>query len=242
MKKAIRSLIALGGLTVIAVATSLLAPSIGLTSSLAGQNAAAANQPQNVNVVNVPTVNSQQSGNWDVSVTNQPTVQLAAGTTVGLRAPVAIDPQQNTVKIDDATPVSVQTVSMPFQVFFGETTALNGSINVPAPLPPGKTILVEHVYVIPGASPFFNQPGGTNIFVRLILKTTADPCCSSSLAIFPVPIDGNGRGQISPGVVIKTIPYADAAVGDSIGMAVDYSNPASPAFGGSSFLITGRFL
>jgi len=86
MSKLKNSLIALAGLTALALITSLLIPLVGLGSNAPGGNAPTS-QTQNVNVVNTPTVAAQQSGTWNVAIDGTPTVNLAAGSSVNIGTP-----------------------------------------------------------------------------------------------------------------------------------------------------------
>src|SRR6476659_4463476 len=73
MSKFKNSLIALAGLTALALITSLLIPLVGLGSNAPGGNAPTS-QTQNVNVVNTPSVAAQQSGTWNVGINGTVTV------------------------------------------------------------------------------------------------------------------------------------------------------------------------
>jgi len=79
MHKIKNSLFALGSLAALAIVTPLLVPLVGLGSNATVGNAAA-NQTQNVNVVNAPTVNL--AAGTGVSINGTPTVNVAAPQTV----------------------------------------------------------------------------------------------------------------------------------------------------------------
>src|SRR5438034_7830962 len=81
MYKFKNSLIAFAGLAALAVVTPLLMPLVGLGSNAAGSNAPTS-QTQNVNVVNTPTVNAQQTGTWNVGINGTPTVSVSPFETV----------------------------------------------------------------------------------------------------------------------------------------------------------------
>ena len=122
-----------------------------------------------VNVVNTPSVNANQSGRWSVNVANS----------------VGINPAENTVKVDSSTPVLVRAVEQPFSVYllangydsFSETCT-------EIPVPEGKRLSLETVAV--GVKHNFNFPedppqayvrmeismGGIHIFDRLLIPLT----------------------------------------------------------------------
>jgi hypothetical protein len=81
MYKFKNSLIAMGGLAVIAVAAPLVMPFIGFGSNAASGNAPTS-QAQNVNVVNTPTVSSQQNGTWNVGINGTAGVNVMNTATV----------------------------------------------------------------------------------------------------------------------------------------------------------------
>jgi len=133
MNKLKNSLFALAGLASLAIVTPLLMPLIGLGSNAIGGNTAA-NQTQNVNVVNSPMVTAQQSGTWNVGINGTPTV--------------GIDGANNTVKIDGGVPVPVRDVDNParqpfqanFQIFLADGNFYGfQDISIPA----NKRLVIE---------------------------------------------------------------------------------------------------
>src|SRR5215510_10186376 len=101
-----RSLTALTGVVILVGIATITRPLTGRGASGTGSSAPTS-QTQNVNVVNTPTVNAQQSGTWNVGINGTPVVGLDAG--------------NNTVKIDSSIPASVRDVDnparQPFQAF-----------------------------------------------------------------------------------------------------------------------------
>jgi hypothetical protein len=142
-KKALITLV--GMLSLVTIATVTL-PHMSYGSS--GPAAAAPSaQPQNVNVVNTPTVNAQQSGTWNVGINGTPNVNVANMPAVG------IDPSANTVSVDTTNPLLVrdsdQSARTAFQaeesVFFsdGSFGTLADITNVPL----GKRLVIQNVSV-----------------------------------------------------------------------------------------------
>jgi hypothetical protein len=106
-------------------------------------NAAPTSQPQNVNVVNTPTVTAQQSGPWNVGISGTPTVAVTnfPGTTN-----VGIDPAENKVKIDTTNPLPVRDVDNPARHPFAASCTINNNNGFPCTLtmvPPGKRLVIE---------------------------------------------------------------------------------------------------
>jgi len=130
----------LGVLTLIAIATVAL-PHIGRGAS--GGGSAPASQPQNVNVVNTPTVSAQQSGSWNVGINGTPAVTVAnfpATTNVG------IDPAANTVRVDTTSPLPVRDVDNPARYPFAASCTINNNGGFPCTMtmvPPGKRLVIE---------------------------------------------------------------------------------------------------
>jgi hypothetical protein len=174
--------VALGGLAAIAVGAPLLLPHIGFGSS-AGRLTAPTNQPQNVNVVNTPTVGAQQSGTWNVGINGTPTVGLDVG--------------NNTVKIDTASPLPVRDADEPartaFQAMgsgdfdFGSNQTTIDLTTVPA----GKRLVIQYVSAtmrLPNGHKFtevslftaFDGNGGVSLF--LVPSLTASDANSDYFA------------------------------------------------------------
>lgn len=169
MYKFRNSLIALFGILALIPIATMTMPHVGRGAS-GTSSSAPTSQTQNVNVVNTPTVNAQQSGAWNVGINGTPTVNLNSGTIVGISGTpvvgldasnntVKFDAVNNTVKIDPATPVLVRDVDnparQPFQAsidtdwpagFIVKTTTL---LTVPV----GKRAVIEYAtfYIAPSA-------------------------------------------------------------------------------------------
>jgi hypothetical protein len=130
-----KSLIALIGVLTLVVIVNVSMPHIGRGAS--GANAPAS-QTQNVNVVNTPSVNAQQSGTWNVGISGTPVVGLDAGNNT-----VKFDAVNNTVKVDPTNPLSIRDVDNPARQPFRKSVfvsfpdgatfaAINPGINPPA--------------------------------------------------------------------------------------------------------------
>ncbi len=87
------SLIGLIGLLTLMVIITVTVPHIG-RGAIGNGNNAPTSQTQNVNVVNTPAVNAQQSGTWNVGINGTPTV--------------GFNSSANTVKIDPATTLAIR--------------------------------------------------------------------------------------------------------------------------------------
>src|SRR5262249_3830823 len=103
-----RSMTALIGVLILVGIATIARPHTGRGAS--GTTAAASTQTQNVNVVNTPTVNAQQSGVWNVGINGTPPVAVS---NFPATTNVAIDSSANTVKIDTANPLPVRDVDNP---------------------------------------------------------------------------------------------------------------------------------
>jgi len=117
-----------GMLSLVTIATVTL-PHLSYGSS--GPTAAApSSQPQNVNVVNTPTVNAQQIGTWNVGINGTPVV-----------------------KIDNASPVVTRDTENPARqriVASNGAFLQDGQWVADSPIftvPAGKTLVVEYVSV-----------------------------------------------------------------------------------------------
>ena len=148
MYKFKNSLMGLIGVVTLIVVTTVLMPHKGYGSSGASSNAPA-NQTQNVNVVNTPTVKSQQDGVWNVGLASGSSVGIAGTPTVGLDAAnntVKFDAVNNTVKIDPAAPVPVRDVDNPARQPFAATCTIANNNGFPCTLttvPPGQRLVFE---------------------------------------------------------------------------------------------------
>ena len=123
---------AIGFVALIAVGT--------ITSPRKGYGAPAA-QTQNVNVLNTPTVNAQQSGLWTVGISGTPAVGLDASNNT-----VRFDADNNTVKVDSAAPVSVREADNPARQPVAGSCVINNNQGFPctvANVPPGKRLVIE---------------------------------------------------------------------------------------------------
>ena len=149
-----KSLIALMGVLTLVVIVTVSMPHIGRGAS--GTNAPTT-QTQNVNVVNTPNVAAQQSGTWSVGVNGTVTVSnFPATSNVAITGTpsVGLDAANNTVKIDSSTPVSVRDINgstkQPYSARcdlvlpFGQVQVLQPL----APVPAGKTLVIEDVSLI----------------------------------------------------------------------------------------------
>jgi hypothetical protein len=138
----------MGVLTLVVIVTVSM-PHIGRGAS--GANAPTS-QTQNVNVVNTPTVNAQQSGAWNVDIAGTPSVLVAnfpATTTVG------IDGSANTVKIDTTNPLPVRDVDNPGRHPIAASCTINNNQGFPCfvtTVPPGKRLVIEMVQLQLAAS------------------------------------------------------------------------------------------
>ena len=162
----------LGVLTLIAIATVAL-PHIGRGAS--GGGSAPTSQPQNVNVVNTPSVNAQQSGTWNVGITGTPVVGLDAGNNT-----VKFDAVNNTVKVDPTNPLSIRDVDNPARQPFRKSVfvsfpdgatfaAINPGINPPA----GKRLVIEAVSAsgnIPSGQKFACTLNITDEFAQVLFN------------------------------------------------------------------------
>jgi len=142
-----KSLIALtGALTLVAIVT-VAVPHIGRGAS-GTSNSAPTSQTQNVNVVNTPSVNAQQSGTWNVGITGTPVVGLDAGNNT-----VKFDAVNNTVKIDPNNPLSVRDVDNPAwhpfaaQQFGSWNDGAQQAGDTITTVPIGKRLVIEYVSV-----------------------------------------------------------------------------------------------
>ena len=177
MYKLKRSFTALTGVLILGLAATTSMPHIGRGAS-AGINTASTSQLQNVKVVNttaepVPvqgTVQSAQSGTWNVGINNTPnvnvgnssanpvpvtgTVNISGTPVVGLDAAnntVKFDSVDNTVKIDPAMPVVVRDVDnparQPFQVSVSPVAVTPGisAFVFMTQVPAGKRLIIEQV-------------------------------------------------------------------------------------------------
>lgn len=181
MYKFKNSLIALIGLVSLITVGTVMTPHIGYGSS---GTAAPAPSTQNVNVVNTPTVKSQQDGVWNVGLASGSNVGIAGTPTVDAQQSgtwsvgisgtptVGIDAANNTVKIDTASPVPVRDVDNPArQPFDGSISVLIrdgfdfGFVELDtSAVPAGKRLVIEHV------SAFTSLPSGQKV-VSILLRT-----------------------------------------------------------------------
>jgi hypothetical protein len=162
MYKIKNSLIALIGLVSLITVVTVMTPHIGYGSS---GTAAPAPSTQNVNVVNTPTVKSQQDGVWNVGLASGSNVGIAGTPTVNAQQSgtwnvgingiptVGIDAANNTVKIDTASPVPVRDVDNPARQPFTARIDVSipdgrdlgvGTMDTAA-VPEGKRLVIEHI-------------------------------------------------------------------------------------------------
>jgi hypothetical protein len=100
---------------------------------------------KDVNVVNSPTVQSQQSGAWNVGITGTPTVNVESTTA-------------NPVWVRDVNDARQPYLSQTFADFTAGAATASGTFSV---VPPGKRLVVEHVSVYGGI------PAGQKLFALI---------------------------------------------------------------------------
>jgi hypothetical protein len=131
-----RSLMALTGMLFLA-GMATIAMSHSGRGTTATSSSAPASQTQNVNVVNTPTVNAQQSGSWSVGISGTPVVGLSA--------------DNNIVKVDTTNPLATRDVDNPsrqaFQHQFDNLFIANGNYAVQSTysVPAGKRLVIQEV-------------------------------------------------------------------------------------------------
>ena len=169
-----KSLIALTGVLTLVAIVTVAVPHIGRGASGTGSNAPTS-QTQNVNVVNTPSVNAQQSGTWNVGITGTPVVGLDAGNNT-----VKFDAVNNTVKVDPTNPLSIRDVDNPARQPFRKSVfvsfpdgatfaAINPGINPPA----GKRLVIEAVSAsgnIPSGQKFACTLNITDEFAQVLFN------------------------------------------------------------------------
>jgi len=155
-----KSLVALIGLASLMTVGTVVMPHTGYGSGGAATSSAPTAQTQNVNVVNTPTVKSQQDGAWivglasgsNIGISGTPSVNVANTPTVG------IDPASNGVQVgnDSAHPVLVRDVDNSFasQQPYAESIGVSiddgqssgsGSFT---PVPQGKILVLEQISLV----------------------------------------------------------------------------------------------
>ena len=179
MYKFKKSLIALIGLLALMTIVTVVMPHTGYGSSGMGSNAPNA-QTQNVNVVNTPTVNAQQSGTWNVSINGTPVVGLDAANNT-----VKFDAVNNTVKIDPAAPVPMRDVDNPARHPFVAACTIANNNGFPCTLttvPPAQRLVIEMFQmqatnVAPSLSVVTQNTGMTYQFFEpsQLVRVYADP-------------------------------------------------------------------
>ena len=141
-----RSALALVGVLILVGIATISKPhnSRGASGTSSG---APTSQTQNVNVVNTPSVNAQQTGTWNVGISGTPVVGLDASNNT-----VKFDAVNNTVKIDPTNPLPVRDVDSPArQPFQADATGsfLNGGVSTGdvhiTTVPAGKLLIIEHM-------------------------------------------------------------------------------------------------
>ena len=173
------SLIALIGLLALMTIVTVVMPHTLYGSSGIGSNAPNA-QTQNVNVVNTPTVNAQQSGTWNVSINGTPVVGLDAANNT-----VKFDAVNNTVKIDPAAPVPMRDVDNPARHPFAAACTIANNNGFPCTLttvPPAQRLVIEMFQmqatnVAPSLSVVTQNTGMTYQFFEpsQLVRVYADP-------------------------------------------------------------------
>jgi hypothetical protein len=141
-----KSLIALTGVLTLVAIFTVAVPHIGRGASGTGNNAPTS-QTQNVNVVNTPTINAQQSGTWNVGINGTPVVGLDAGNNT-----VKFDAVNNTVKVDPTNPLSVRDMDNPARQPFRKSVFVSladgstfNAINPGITPPVGKRLVIETI-------------------------------------------------------------------------------------------------
>jgi hypothetical protein len=148
-----KSLITLIGVLTLVGIVTIAMPHVGRSAS-GTNNSAPTSQTQNVNVVNSPAVNAQQSGTWNVGINGMPSVTVA---NFPVTSNVAIDSSANTVKIDTSNSLAMRDVEnparQPFQTEFLSAEFPDGVAVNFSPLttvPQGKRLVIEQVSVVGG--------------------------------------------------------------------------------------------
>jgi len=173
------SLIAVIGLVSLVAIATVITPHL-IYGSSGPTPFAAPSQTQNVNVVNTPTVNAQQSANWNVG----------------------IDAAHNIVTVDDSNPISVREMNIPawqpYQV------AANISLNAAEAT---KTVFVDvpvgKIFVIEFASVVGCVPSGQTLQIAQVLtsgpgQVAGDPP-GAFAASYEVPITARGTDAFACG-------------------------------------------
>lgn len=196
MYKFTRSLIALTGLLALVGIATLGTPHHGRSAS-GTSSSAPTSQTQNVNVVNAPTVNAQQSGLWNVGINGTPTVEVAnfpATTNVG------IDPLSNTVKVDTTNPLPVRDVDNAVRQPFAAACTIQNNNGFPCTVtvvPPGKRLVIEMFQV--------NQQ---NVAPELVVVTNNTPITYRFFAPNQLV-----RIYADPGIIqVQSVPMGTVAV------------------------------
>jgi len=144
-----RSALALVGVLILVGIATISKPhtsrGTGGTSS-----SAPTSQTQNVNVVNAPSVNAQQTGTWNVGINGTPAVTVA---NFPATTNVAIDGSANTVKVDTTNPLPVRDADNPTRqpfrtsvfVSLADGSTLGSATLVPTPI--GKVLVIEQISI-----------------------------------------------------------------------------------------------
>jgi hypothetical protein len=137
MYKFKNSLIAIGGLLALTGLIALMTPHKGYGSGGSTSASPAGQQPTNVNVINTPGVNAQQSGEWSVSLNGTPSVNIANTPIVQLN-----NSSVNPLLVRDVDVMARQPFQLNIQVGLGSGILDNyKTFTVPA----GKRLVIEYV-------------------------------------------------------------------------------------------------
>jgi len=145
-----RSALALVGVLILVGIAIISKPHTSRGASGTGSNAPTS-QTQNVNVVNTPAVNAQQTGAWNVGINGTPSISVA---NFPATSNVAIDGSANTVKVDTTNPIPVRDVDNPARqpfrtsvfVSLADGSTLAGT-NPGLTPPAGKVLVIEQISI-----------------------------------------------------------------------------------------------
>jgi hypothetical protein len=214
----------MGVLTLVVIVT-VSVPHIGRGAS--GANAPTS-QTQNVNVVNTPSVNAQQSGTWNVGVNGTVAVSNFPATTS-----VAIDSSTNTVKIDTSNPLSVRDIDNPTRQPFRKSVFVSladgstfNAINPGITPPAGKRLVIETTSVsgnVPSGQKFACSLNLTDEFAQPIFNLDLPLSLSGTFG----PVDTfqgttSTRIYVDPSDNVTFYAFRTAGAG-AAGMRVNFS-------------------
>ena len=167
MYKFTRSLIGLIGVLILVGIATIGTPHKG-RGAAGTMSSAPTTQTQNVNVVNTPTVNAQQSGTWNVGISGTPVVGLDAANNT-----VKFDATNNTVKIDTTNPLPVRDVDNAARhpYAFYEAVSFSGNslvvVSISPLIPANKRLVIEQISVDAFLAPSLNLTPTQKLTVKL---------------------------------------------------------------------------